>query len=70
VSCASAGNCSAGGQYIDSSGNFQVFVVRQVNGTWHTATEVPGTPVLNQGEFAAITSVSCTSAGNCNAGGY
>jgi hypothetical protein len=72
VSCASAGNCSAGGQYTDSSSNIpnQAFVVSQVNGTWHKAIEVPGTAALNQGELAAITSVSCASAGNCSAGGF
>jgi hypothetical protein len=69
VSCASAGNCSAGGNYTDSSGHRQAFVVSQVNGTWHTAIEVPGTAALNQGGFAFISSVSCASAGNCSAGG-
>ena len=49
VSCGSAGNCSAGGHYTDSSGRDQAFVVNQVNGTWHTAIEVPGTAALNQG---------------------
>ena len=70
VSCATAGNCSAGGSYIDSSGNQQAFVVSQVNGTWGTAKEVPGTAALNQGGTAAVTSVSCASAGDCSAGGY
>src|SRR5260370_4008900 len=36
---------------------------------WHTAIEVPGTAALNQRGDAQITSVSCTSAGNCSAGG-
>ena len=49
VSCASAGNCSAGGSYTDSSGHIQAFVVSQTNGTWRTAIEVPGTAALNQG---------------------
>jgi len=69
VSCASAGNCSAGGFYLDSSGHHQAFVVSQVSGTWHPAIEVPGTAALNQGGFAWILSVSCASAGNCGAGG-
>ena len=69
MSCASAGNCSAGGDYTDSSGAFQAFVVNQVNGTWHTAIEVPGTAALNQGGFAEILSVSCAAAGECSAGG-
>ena len=43
VSCASAGNCSAGGYYTDGSRHSQAFVASEVNGTWHTAIEVPGT---------------------------
>jgi hypothetical protein len=69
VSCGSAGNCSAGGYYTDSSGHTQAFVVSEVNGTWHTAREVPGTAALNQHGNAEISSVSCASAGNCSAGG-
>jgi uncharacterized protein YunC (DUF1805 family) len=70
VSCASAGNCSAGGYYTDSSGHHQVFVVSEVNGTWRTAIEVPGSGALNKGGNANVFSVSCGSAGNCSAGGY
>jgi D-alanine-D-alanine ligase-like ATP-grasp enzyme len=69
VSCASAGNCSAAGDYSDSGGGSQAFVVSQVNGTWGNAIEVPGTASLNQGGFADFDSVSCASAGNCSAGG-
>jgi hypothetical protein len=70
VSCARAGNCSAGGFYADSSGNLQVFVVSQVNGTWGTAIEVPGSAALNRGGLAEINSVSCGAVGNCSAGGF
>ena len=70
VSCGSAGNCSAGGQYTDSSGHTQAFVASESNGTWLTAEEVPGTAALNQGLGAQVSSVSCTSAVNCSAGGY
>jgi hypothetical protein len=69
VSCASAGNCSAGGYYTDRSGHYQVFVVSEVRGRWHTAVEVPGTAALNKGGRANIYSVSRASAGNCAAGG-
>ena len=70
VSCASAGNCSAGGVYVDGSGIHQAFVVSEVNGSWQQAEEVPGSAALNQGGgSAAIFSVSCASAGNCSAGG-
>jgi hypothetical protein len=69
VSCASAGNCSAGGSYHDSSGAQQVFVVNEVDGTWHSARQVPGTAALNTGGSAWIYAVSCASAGNCSAAG-
>jgi hypothetical protein len=70
VSCGAAGNCSAGGQYTDGSGHFQVFVVSETNGTWHNAEQVPGTAALNKDGDASVSSVSCTAAGNCSAGGY
>jgi hypothetical protein len=69
VSCTSAGNCSAGGQYIDSSGRQQAFVVSEVHGVWGKAVQVPGSAALNRGGYAQINSVSCASAGNCSAGG-
>jgi hypothetical protein len=69
VSCGSAGNCSAGGDYTDASGNLQAWVITETNGTWGTAEEVPGTAALNQGGFAETQSVSCASPGNCSAGG-
>ena len=67
VSCKSAGNCSAGGDYTTRSGNGEAFVVSQVNGTWRTAQEVAGR--LNTGGAAQVLSVSCGSPGNCSAGG-
>jgi hypothetical protein len=70
VSCASAGNCSAGGFYADRSGRRQVFVVGEANGIWGRAEEVPGAAALNKGRFAGISSASCASKGNCSAGGF
>jgi hypothetical protein len=69
LSCASPGNCGAGGSYTDSSGQAQAFVVAQTSGRWGTAEEVPGTAALNQGRFAEVSSVSCASAVSCAAGG-
>jgi D-alanine-D-alanine ligase-like ATP-grasp enzyme len=69
VSCASAGNCSAGGSYTGSDGHQQAFVDSQVGGTWGPAREVPGLPRLNTGRDSAIGALSCVSAGNCSAGG-
>ena len=70
VSCASAGNCAAGGFYTDGSGNEQALVVSERKGVWGRAMEVPGSAALNKGGFANPMSVSCASAGNCAAGGF
>ena len=70
VSCGSAGNCSAGGSYMDSSSLSAPLVVSEVNGTWQNAIEVPGMTTLTQRIFGTVTSVSCASAGNCSAGGW
>jgi hypothetical protein len=59
LSCPSAGNCSAGGYYTDSSGHAQVFVADEVNGTWDNAIEMPGTAALNTGANAVLQSLSC-----------
>jgi hypothetical protein len=69
VSCASAGNCGAGGIYNAGSGHYEAFVVDERRGVWGRAREVPGTAALNIGGYATVNSVSCASAGNCSAGG-
>jgi hypothetical protein len=68
VSCASAGNCSAGGFYADGSRKTQVFVVSETNGVWGTAQEVAA--ALNARGFAAFNSVSCPAPGDCAGGGF
>ena len=70
VSCASAGNCAAGGLYRDGRGHYQAFVVSERNSTWGRAIEVPGSGTLNAGSDATALSVSCASAGNCAVGGF
>jgi hypothetical protein len=68
VSCASPGNCTAGGQYRETGGwRWQAFVVSETNGTWGTAQEVAAN--LNTGADARVDTVSCGSPGNCAAGG-
>ncbi len=69
VSCASPGNCGAGGSYTDGSFHVEAFVVNETDGTWDDAVEVPGTEALNATGNGAVTSVSCASAANCSAGG-
>jgi hypothetical protein len=67
MSCASPGNCSAGGFYTGSGVTRHAFVVSETGGTWGTAQEVAA--ALNKGGNAQVSSVSCPSAGNCGAGG-
>ena len=64
-----AGECAAGGSYMDGSGDDQAFVVSETNGVWGNAVEVPGTAALNSGGHAVVYSVSCGAAGDCAAGG-
>jgi|GEM_PF-655025 len=73
ISCWSAGNCSAGGYYADSTGNLQAMVVNETDGTWGAAQEVPGTAALNSdsgSNGAEVTSLSCPAAGTCTAVGF
>jgi hypothetical protein len=72
VSCASAGNCLAGGSYNNGAGanHGQAFVVSESRGSWGRAIEIPGSGTLNKGGGAEVTSVSCASPGHCAAGGY
>ncbi|HEY7265747.1 MAG TPA: hypothetical protein VH589_30205 [Trebonia sp.] len=72
ISCASPGNCAAGGYYsVQLSGITQkaAFVADEKNGTWDTAQEVPGVAALTDGGSSVVTSVSCSAAGDCSAGG-
>jgi len=73
VSCASAGDCAAGGTYADGSFHGQAFVVSEVNGRWGTALEVPGTAALNRGRGnanAGVASLSCRLPASCGALGW
>src|SRR5439155_1532660 len=69
VSCASAGNCGAVGQYLDSSSHERGLLLSETGGTW--ATGVEASPPANAGSNPAVypSSVSCASAGNCSAVG-
>ncbi len=69
ISCPSAGNCTAVGDYTDESNDLQAFVVDEKNGTWGSAIEAPGTAFLNSDGVASAITLSCSSAGNCSAGG-
>jgi hypothetical protein len=72
LSCGAPGNCAATLNYTDQVGNQYAYVANQVNGTWGKLTKVPGMLALNPGPIGGqgqIDTVSCSSAGNCSAGG-
>jgi hypothetical protein len=69
VSCASVGNCSAGGNYALNAKKSQAFVVNETHGVWGKAEPVPGFTRSDASENTEVYVVSCSSAGNCSAGG-
>jgi large repetitive protein len=69
VSCTNKSTCVVGGDYNDAAGSEQAFVEDEINGTWASATEVPGSSTLNNGGAATILATSCSSPGNCGATG-
>ncbi len=70
VSCASAGNCTAVGSYIDSSGNVQGLLLTESSGVWGAGVEATlPAGASSSGPNVSLRSVSCASAGNCTAVG-
>ncbi|HVB70104.1 MAG TPA: fibronectin type III domain-containing protein [Acidimicrobiales bacterium] len=70
ISCASPGNCVAGGFYLDGAGTAtQSWVATQTGGTWANAIELPGTATLNQGILGTVVSIACPAVGSCAATG-
>ena len=68
ISCSSPGNCTTGGYYADdglSATPTQAYLVNEVNGVWSDVTQVPGTQLLNKGDVATVTQVSCSTDGAC-----
>jgi hypothetical protein len=71
ISCAPAspGNCALGGNFTDSLGAQQAFVMDEANGTWGKWEEIPGTAALNTRGSAGVESISCGGPGGCAAVG-
>ncbi len=70
LSCASVGNCTIVGSYVDATGNAQIFTETQASGTFGTATELPGSATMASTEFAdpfavTVDSLSCWDASDC-----
>jgi hypothetical protein len=68
VSCPAAGDCSAVGIYIDSSGTTQGLLLDEIGGTWTPGVQAI-LPALAGRQAAFLTSVSCAAAGSCSAVG-
>lgn len=69
VSCGSAGNCAAGGDFAGRSGNLLGFVAVEARGRWGRAIVMPGPGLRVPGGASDVLSVSCDPAGSCAAGG-
>jgi ferredoxin len=77
VTCTSAGNCVAVGEYEEAPGSLspgyqEAMVVTESGGVWYTATEasLPGDADTSASDqYANLDAVTCTSVGNCVAVG-
>ena len=71
VSCPSAGNCTAVGHYLNSSGNQQMLLLSESSGTWATGLKaaLPANAAPEQEQEVVLNHLSCLSAGNCTAVG-
>jgi hypothetical protein len=67
LSCGSDGDCVAGGDYLNTSGNSQAYVASEQGGVWGSATQLFATQLLGSGLSNTVNSVACPSAGNCTA---
>jgi hypothetical protein len=72
ISCPAAGDCVAAGTENVKTGVYgaqEGFVIEESAGKWGNPTPIPGLAALNVGDQAQIDSISCSSPGNCSAGG-
>ncbi len=71
LSCSSAGDCTAGGEYGATSKSHpgQAWVATETDGTWARARLLPGLAALNSGKYSFIAGLACYSTGNCTAAG-
>ncbi|MFZ0664358.1 MAG: fibronectin type III domain-containing protein [Acidimicrobiales bacterium] len=72
ISCPVAGNCEAVGTYENSSGDSVPMAAAETSGTWMPATGISlpnGAVVGGMMVFNQLQTISCTSIGNCVAGG-
>jgi Bacterial Ig-like domain (group 3) len=70
VSCASPGNCAAGGIYYVTGEFPHAFLVSELNGSWHGAQVPRGVAAPSAKSIAGVESVSCGAVGSCAAVGF
>jgi hypothetical protein len=68
VSCASAGNCVAGGSYVDEGNAQYAFIVTQAGGTWGKAQSLSGV-ASTSARYSEVRAISCVPSGPCAMGG-
>jgi hypothetical protein len=69
VSCPSAGECTAAGNYTDASNHSQGLALGESSGTWSAAIKAALHADAGTNPGAGLDSVSCASPGNCSAVG-
>ena len=67
LSCGAPGDCTAVGEYTDTAGGSQAFVINEVAGVWGSASQLLASQILGSGLSNSLTGVACPSAGNCTA---
>ncbi len=65
LACASAGNCVAAGDYLDSLGNSQAFVLNEVHGVWRAPLTIAAPTGAASTPGMTPASGACALAGNC-----
>jgi hypothetical protein len=72
VACTGAGDCIAVGSYSESTRSNQAMLAAETNGAWSQASELTlptGANTIAEDQHAELSSVACTSPGNCVAVG-
>jgi hypothetical protein len=70
IACSSSGNCSVGGQYEATNGDYEGFLANETNGTWSSAVEL-SLPSGAQfaGKNGGVVALACPASGDCRASG-
>ena len=70
IACANATSCAVGGQYEDTSGDYQGFLADEDHGVWSGAVELSLPSGARQaGKNGGVVALACPATGNCRASG-